>query len=83
MQDNHERIQEKFKRELGEKLFTALQDATVMEMMLNEDGKVWLDTFKGMYYFTTMPSMRWPSCRSSLSSCVQPADRAAATISES
>jgi type IV secretion system protein TrbB len=58
MQDNHERIQEKFKRELGEKLFAALQDETVIEMMLNEDGKVWLDTLKGMYYFTTMPAMK-------------------------
>lgn len=58
MHDDHIRIQDKFKRELGEKLLEALVDPCVIEIMLNEDGKIWLDTLDGMHSYTTMSPMR-------------------------
>jgi P-type conjugative transfer ATPase TrbB len=58
MLENHERIQDKFKRELGEELMQALCNPRVLEIMLNEDGKIWLDTFDGMYQTTTMTPLR-------------------------
>ena len=58
MQDNHERIQEKFRRELGEALYGALQNPSVTELMLNEDGTVWLDTFDGMVSYSTLSPLQ-------------------------
>lgn len=55
---HHERIQDKFRRELGESLYTALHNPSVMELMLNEDGKVWLDTFDGMIEYSHLPALQ-------------------------
>lgn len=45
------RLEEKLARECGEELLKALHDPAVVEVMLNQDGKVWLDVLgKGMYY---------------------------------
>lgn len=37
------RLEEKLARECGEGLIRALNDASVVELMLNQDGKIWLD----------------------------------------
>lgn len=51
---SHERIQDKFRRELGEELYAALHNPSVTELMLNEDGKVWLDTWDGMIEYSKL-----------------------------
>jgi type IV secretion system protein TrbB len=37
------RLEEKLKRELGPVVLTALADPTVVEVMLNPDGRIWVD----------------------------------------
>jgi P-type conjugative transfer ATPase TrbB len=44
-----ERIEDKLRRELGPALLAALEDPDVIEIMLNPDGRIWVDEFgKGM-----------------------------------
>ena len=43
------RLEEKLKRELGPTVLSALEDPGVIEVMLNPDGRLWVDEFgKGM-----------------------------------
>lgn len=51
---SHERLQSKLRFALGEKILEALSDPNVIEVMLNEDGRVWVDTFDGMKYYCDM-----------------------------
>jgi Flp pilus assembly CpaF family ATPase len=39
----HVRLQEKLRRELGSAVLDALDDARVIEVMLNPDGRLWID----------------------------------------
>jgi P-type conjugative transfer ATPase TrbB len=41
------RLHEKLRRELGEAVLTALEDADVTEVMLNPDGSLWLESQRG------------------------------------
>ncbi|MBU0682720.1 MAG: P-type conjugative transfer ATPase TrbB [Candidatus Omnitrophica bacterium] len=58
MLHSHSKIQEKLRFALGEDIYSALSDPNVIEVMLNGDGKVWLDTFSGMNYFCDLDSGR-------------------------
>lgn len=51
---NHERLQSKLRFAVGEKILNALNNPNVIEVMLNEDGRVWVDTFDGMKYYCDM-----------------------------
>lgn len=49
-QEKKNRLIEKLKRELGEVILSGLSDPNVIEVMLNPDGCVWLDTLNdGMF----------------------------------
>lgn len=49
-QQKHDRLLEKLRRELGNPLLKALADPSIIEIMLNPDGRVWLDQHdRGMY----------------------------------
>ncbi len=39
----HVRLQEKLRRELGAPVLDALADPSVIEVMLNPDGRLWID----------------------------------------
>ncbi len=54
----HERIQNKLKYELGEAIIDALVDPNVLEIMLNEDGHLWLDCYDGMIRYGSLPSLQ-------------------------
>ena len=46
-----QRLEEKLERECGAVLMTALRDPSVIELMLNPDGKLWIDVVgKGMEF---------------------------------
>ncbi|MBF0478412.1 MAG: P-type conjugative transfer ATPase TrbB [Candidatus Omnitrophica bacterium] len=47
----HQRINEKISYDLGEEIFGAIRDPQVIEIMLNEDSQVWIDTYTGMRKF--------------------------------
>jgi len=51
---SHERLQSKLRFAVGEKILKALNDPNVIEVMLNEDGRVWIDTFEGMKCYSQM-----------------------------
>jgi len=51
---SHERLQSKLRFAIGEKILNALNDPNVIEVMLNEDGRVWIDTFDGMQCYCEM-----------------------------
>lgn len=42
------RLEQKLQRALGERVLAALADPTVTEILLNPDGRLWLDTFSGL-----------------------------------
>ncbi|MCR4818855.1 MAG: P-type conjugative transfer ATPase TrbB [Fretibacterium sp.] len=49
----------KLRREMGEKIRQAMDDTTVVEVMLNPDGKVWTDRLgKGMEYLCDMSEVQ-------------------------
>ncbi len=48
MLHDHERTQSKLKEDLGPLVYQALRDKDVIEIMLNEDGVLWVDTYSGM-----------------------------------
>lgn len=58
MQVSHERIQHKLRYELGSEILAALEDEQVLEIMLNEDGRLWLDTYNGMKPYGEMESSK-------------------------
>ncbi|MBF0483298.1 MAG: P-type conjugative transfer ATPase TrbB [Candidatus Omnitrophica bacterium] len=50
----HQRIYEKIRYELGEEIFGAISDPQVIEIMLNEDSQVWVDTYNGMKQYCNL-----------------------------
>lgn len=46
--NNDPQITEKLKHIMGERILNALDDPGVIEVMLNADGRLWVDTFDGM-----------------------------------
>ncbi len=49
---------DKLHREMGEKIRQAMDDDKVVEVMLNHDGSVWIDTIEnGMEYLCKMPEV--------------------------
>ena len=53
---SEEFIQQKLIFELGEPVFAALKNPSVTEVMLNPDGKLWVDSFEGKKPIGEMPS---------------------------
>lgn len=51
-------IQLLLEEELGIEIFRAFEDNEVIEIILNEDGNIWLDSFKGMYKYSTLSSSK-------------------------
>lgn len=50
---------EKLRREMGETIRNAMDDSTVIEIMLNPDGTVWIDKIgSGMTYLCDMPNVQ-------------------------
>ncbi len=45
---NHERVHKRILTDIGPDILSALKDPAVTEVMLNEDGRVWVETFDGM-----------------------------------
>jgi type IV secretion system protein TrbB len=54
MLKDHSRTQAKLKEDLGEKILAALADAEIYEIMLNDDGILWVDGFLGMREYGQM-----------------------------
>ena len=42
--EQHQRLQEKLRRELGLNVLTALRDPDITEVMLNPDGSLWVES---------------------------------------
>jgi len=62
------RLEEKLERECGSQMMTALRDPKVIEVMLNQDGRIWLDVLgQGMSYSGF--DMTSASAESMLSTC--------------
>ena len=55
---HHSRIQEKLRHELGPDILQALEDPEVIEILLNEDEKLWVDTFEGKRFYKKYDSHR-------------------------
>ena len=45
--EQHQRLQEKLRRELGLNVLTALRDPDITEVMLNPDGSLWVESQRG------------------------------------
>ena len=55
----HRRNLEKLRREMGDKVRNAMDDPHVLEIMLNPDSKVWVDTIDaGMTYLCDIPDVQ-------------------------
>ncbi len=55
----HRRNLEKLRREMGDKVRNAMDDPQVLEIMLNPDSKVWVDTIDaGMTYLCDIPDVQ-------------------------
>ena len=55
----HRRNLEKLRREMGDKVRNAMDDPQVLEIMLNPDSKVWVDTIDaGMTYLCDIPDIQ-------------------------
>lgn len=54
----HSRIQEKIVEDLGTDLLMALTNPNIIEIMLNSDGNVWVDTFDGMQFYCTYDNQK-------------------------
>ena len=52
---SEEFIQQKLIFELGEPVFDALKNPSVTEVMLNPDGKLWVDSFEEKKSIGEMP----------------------------
>lgn len=46
--NHYKEMQDKLKYVLGPVIMQALSDPSMIELMCNEDGRIWLDTFNGM-----------------------------------
>lgn len=65
------RINQKLKRELGTEILHALADEDVIEIMLNEDGHLWIEYFsKGMIHAGEMAYAKAESFLNTVASCL-------------
>ena len=52
----HSRTQNKLKQDLGERVLSALADEAIYEILLNPDGTLWVDGYKGKHEYGLMTS---------------------------
>lgn len=53
------RLREKLRRELGDQVLRALEDTDVVEILLNPDGNLWVDSHRdGMYVIAKMSAVQ-------------------------
>jgi len=66
------RVQQKLLRELGPVITTALQDPSVIEIMLNPDGKLWIEKFgEGCVVGGEMTAQGAEALMGTIASCLQ------------
>ncbi len=71
MLKDHSRTQAKLKEDLGEQVLSALCNDEIYEVMLNNDGILWVDGFKGMREYGTMTAAAAQSLINTVSSVAQ------------
>ena len=71
MLKDHSRTQAKLKEDLGEQVLSALSNDEIYEVMLNNDGILWVDGFKGMREYGTMTAAAAQSLINTVSSVAQ------------
>ncbi|MBF0532614.1 MAG: P-type conjugative transfer ATPase TrbB [Candidatus Omnitrophica bacterium] len=49
--ERHQRVQDKLQSDLGPEIMAALADPDIVEIMLNEDGALWVDTYEGLRHY--------------------------------
>lgn len=71
-QERAARINEKLRRELGPQICALLHDPAVVEIMLNPDGKLWVERLgSGMECFGTMPPFQADALMATIASTLK------------
>jgi len=71
-EEHHSRIKEKISRELGSKILGLLKEPTVIEIMLNDDGRLWVERLGSeMEPIGTMPAWQAEALIGSIASTLK------------